>query len=119
MIRLSGSPFQRAQGSPPPAAAATVQQLESELQETKQRPPVGLTPRAVVSFGMVFHERATNSIKYGAPSVPEGQVRSELEGRAEIAFERTGRCTITVPVSADVFPGPAAGDESRANPGPW
>lgn len=34
-----------------------------------------LGPRAVVILGMAFHELATNSAKYGALSVPNGEVR--------------------------------------------
>ncbi len=39
-----------------------------------QGPEVVLAPRAAVSFGMAFHELATNSGKFGAFSVPEGRV---------------------------------------------
>jgi two-component sensor histidine kinase len=36
--------------------------------------PVRLTPRQALSFGMAFHELATNAVKYGSLSASEGSV---------------------------------------------
>jgi two-component system CheB/CheR fusion protein len=38
-------------------------------------PPIALKPRAALAFGMVIHELATNSVKFGALSVPEGRLK--------------------------------------------
>ncbi|MGH7075752.1 MAG: CheR family methyltransferase, partial [Stellaceae bacterium] len=36
-------------------------------------PPISLKPRAALAFGMMIHELATNSVKYGALSIPKGR----------------------------------------------
>ncbi len=44
-------------------------------------PPVRLTPTAVVTLNLAFHELATNAAKYGALSVPDGcvEVRWQID----------------------------------------
>lgn len=37
--------------------------------------PVVLAPHTIMSLGLIMHEMATNAVKYGALSVPTGQVR--------------------------------------------
>ena len=41
--------------------------------------PIALKPRAAIALGMVFHELATNSIKYGALSAPKGRLHVSWE----------------------------------------
>ena len=54
--------------------------------------PVEVGARAALSFTLVLHELATNSLKYGALSVPHGRV----EVRWHVAAADAGRCMIFV-----------------------
>ncbi|MGE5566243.1 MAG: sensor histidine kinase [Parcubacteria group bacterium] len=54
-------------------------------------PPVHLTAQETLTFGLVFHELATNAAKYGALSKPDGQVdvrwRVERNGHPRLHLE--------------------------------
>jgi PAS domain S-box-containing protein len=119
----------------------------TEGRMTTEGPPVLLQARLVLPLSMVFHELATNASKYGALSVPFGQVaiswrllgdghrleliwlegggppvegsgargfgttliervvRFDLDGDAEVNFERDGvRCVLSFQLKADVSP---------------
>ena len=43
----------------------------------RRGPDLQVNANAVQNLGLVFHELATNSVKYGALSVPEGRVLIE------------------------------------------
>ena len=53
---------------------ATVKPHEAANRFQVSGPYVGLKPSAALTFSLAIHELCTNAIKYGALSVPEGQV---------------------------------------------
>ena len=61
-------------------------------------PSALLKPRVALSLGMMLHELATNSLKYGALSVPKGRVEiswsvpseSSTSGRLELSWLESG-----------------------------
>lgn len=48
-----------------------------------QGPSVNLSPKSAIAIALAFHELATNAAKYGALSVPGGQVRIEWSTTAD------------------------------------
>ncbi|QFU16172.1 sensor histidine kinase [Microvirga thermotolerans] len=50
-------------------------------------PPVTLSPRYAINFGLVLHELVTNAVKYGALSSPSGRI----EIRWSVSKGETGR----------------------------
>jgi PAS domain S-box-containing protein len=67
-------------------------------------PPVWLSPRMALSLSMALHELATNATKYGALSVPDGQVRIEwtvtpglAAARLTLTWTEFGGPPVTVP----------------------
>ena len=68
-------------------------------------PAVALPHKQATSLGMILHELATNALKHGALSVPEGRLSiswseaSDQEGRAEIhlRWKERGGPTVSPP----------------------
>uniref|UniRef100_UPI0035C827FD sensor histidine kinase n=1 Tax=Palleronia sp. TaxID=1940284 RepID=UPI0035C827FD len=59
------------------AASALAPFLNAESADERARlegPPVPLSPKVALALGMGFHELATNAVKYGALSAPQGLV---------------------------------------------
>jgi len=68
-------------------------------------PPIALKPRAAIALGMVFHELATNSVKYGALSGPKGRLqvswdtpRRSAPQRLELRWIESGGPAPSAPV---------------------
>jgi PAS domain S-box-containing protein len=66
--------------------------------------PVWLPPQAAVAFAMALHELATNAVKYGALSVPDGRVTIawDVDSRSgqpilELAWAERGGPPVTPP----------------------
>jgi two-component sensor histidine kinase len=77
--------------------------VEAELQHCRttseqaliiEGPPVELAPNDALSFGLAVHELATNAAKYGALSVPGGEIAVSWamieEGLAEVTWRERG-----------------------------
>jgi PAS domain S-box-containing protein len=63
-------------------------------------PPARLSPQTAVSLAMALHELCTNAMKYGALSVPGGEVRlgwTVSEGRLALVWEENGGPAVTPP----------------------
>ncbi|TGD97220.1 sensor histidine kinase [Methylobacterium nonmethylotrophicum] len=63
-------------------------------------PPVRLPPRIALSIAMALHELATNAVKYGALSVPSGQVAlswNVAEGRLSLRWQERGGPPVVPP----------------------
>jgi two-component system CheB/CheR fusion protein len=60
-----------------------------ELRVKADGPPVLLTPKAALAFGLIFHELTTNAVKYGALSLHSGSIDiswSEQAGAPALVF---------------------------------
>ena len=63
-------------------------------------PDLQLAPKTAVSLGLATHELATNAVKYGALSVPDGrvEVRWRVEdGRLRLVWRESGGPPVEVP----------------------
>ena len=63
-------------------------------------PPINLGPKAALSLALLLHELATNAVKYGALSVPEGHVAivwSSVEPDLVLKWTETGGPPVKVP----------------------
>lgn len=69
-------------------------------QVERNGPAVQLTPAAAEVIGMALHELATNALKYGALSVPEGRVRIGWhggDGELVVEWSESGGPTVAPP----------------------
>jgi two-component sensor histidine kinase len=66
-------------------------------------PPIWLRPKVIVTFSMIFHELATNSVKYGALSSETGRVKlswrvsQDQDQTFELNWEESGGPQIETP----------------------
>ncbi|MFQ6162704.1 HWE histidine kinase domain-containing protein [Sinorhizobium meliloti] len=99
------------------------QEGEADLQEVLQRtvepyserptgvlvepgPGVPLAAKQIMSLSLILHELATNAVKYGALSIPEGQVRVRWEVEEasapslRLVWQESGGPPVTPPTSS-------------------
>ena len=66
--------------------------------------PAALAPRMITALGLVLHELATNAAKYGALSVPAGQVRiawenGDADGTIRVTWVESGGPPVSPPAA--------------------
>ncbi|MBC2665551.1 PAS domain S-box protein [Novosphingobium flavum] len=75
---------------------------ESIAQVTRTGEALAVTPTAAETIGMTLHELATNALKYGALSVPEGRVGiawgRDADGAVLMSWTESGGPPVTEPV---------------------
>lgn len=76
---------------------------DSQGQVSYGGPPLEVVPNAAETIGMALHELATNALKYGALSLPEGRVHIgwdlSAEGGLEMSWQETGGPPVEAPAS--------------------
>ena len=65
-------------------------------------PPVRLAPETALALAMAMHELATNAVKYGALSVPDGRVSIQWtphgdDGGIRLSWRESGGPPVTEP----------------------
>src|SRR5690606_38592312 len=70
---------------------------------------------AVQNLGLILHELATNSVKYGALSVPQGRIRLRWEDQtAEVNEADEGEPEVLLCLSWEEIGGPPAREPERS-----
>lgn len=71
---------------------------------TLDGPDMPIPPKTAISFALAIHELATNAVKHGALSTPEGRVsiqwsRKQVDGKARLSFiwEEAGGPSVEAP----------------------
>jgi PAS domain S-box-containing protein len=67
---------------------------------TAEGPPIDLEPKRAVALGLAMHELATNAVKYGALSTPEGRVEvrwTTTDGTLRLTWRETGGPRVVAP----------------------
>lgn len=92
-----------ASGGPVPLRGVVMEALSPFRQaglRVRSGPKVNLPPSAAVSLTLALHELATNAVKYGALSVPEGLVEvrwTREDGAVELVWTETGGPPVSPP----------------------
>ncbi len=69
---------------------------QNDRQVSIEGPPVVLSDKVASVLGLALHELTTNALKYGALSIPSGQIAVRWRLEPPVAAARTGRDVLTL-----------------------